>query len=457
MFKVEDLNDAYNPAYSEWLEGYVHGLAAMDPVDRAKELRLDVQEEDEDGIYADYLDYVEEWTWAAKLQQQELTSIYVRHLAYTEKQFPCDCGETHVLTTKSSSKPKITYDDPRVLIHEQCWYQTVVKAVKGILERLKGNQASFRLPVPIEELLTKIVKWRLNQNGQTVDLLPYDQFMEVWHKKTATGQDSERAKKMIQQLDVADQLVISQTRNRCETKIPEKAKKILFHYPHEEHGLHVLCNVIGEQKAREMVKWMVKERRKIYPQYVDLLSWNSIKESMTTCQECTEKNYPVATALTIFGIYYGPPGVGKTTSMNRSLFVGFDTDWIGIGIGWQSYSYLIKEKIPIITNQKYTFIGSGLKLIGVFKSDIRKIDKQPLDRVEAIERLMETSPKEVTLFQISNKEYFSDYLLRMELVQMLHKLIVNQAVNLRPFYRNEQDPEWLRRFPTLLRRKEKQT
>lgn len=70
----------------------------------------------------------------------------------------------------------------------------------------------------------------------------------------------------------------------------------------------------------------------------------------------------------------------KTSTQNLELFVGFDTDWIGIGKTWRDYGFILRRRIPIVTNQPEIFIGSGLKIFGIVRSKIRcGTDGKPSD------------------------------------------------------------------------------
>lgn len=76
------------------------------------------------------------------------------------------------------------------------------------------------------------------------------------------------------------------------------------------------------------------------------------------CEYCHPPPYPDPSVL---GVYYAPPGAGKTTTQNKEYLIAYDTDWIGKGMTWREVSPLLRWKIPILTNQCEGFVGSGPK------------------------------------------------------------------------------------------------
>lgn len=141
---------------------------------------------------------------------------------------------------------------------------------------------------------------------------------------------------------------------------------VLLHFPQSDHGLHALRATLSSTEFQDVLSWMNRIRRKLGSK--EKITMDQILDKEAKCKFC---RYPRRPGLSPASICYGPPSFGKATVMDRENFVGFDTDLIGIGLKWSSYSILLLRDIPIVTNQPETFVGSGLKIYGAMSHNIR--------------------------------------------------------------------------------------
>lgn len=93
---------------------------------------------------------------------------------------------------------------------------------------------------------------------------------------------------------------------------------------------------------------------------------DDLNAAIQQCRLCKTAIYKLRTT-SIFGIYAGLLEVGKSTALAKGLLVGFDTDWVGLGLIWRDYSPILRLQIPIITNQPAIFIGSGVRIVAIAK------------------------------------------------------------------------------------------
>lgn len=430
-----------------WLNSYVEKISSMTEQERREENRADYIEESQ--LYPDYLDYVEEWEWHQKEQKHSLLQSFILAQSKTHRKMECTCEEgEHVFTTmKEPEKGDVITDSPALYIYGKCWYKTLSIKVDEVLEQLK--QPQIRLPKTIESIMIQVSRWRMVTSEQTPFLLPYEAFEKIWWDKSITGKTSETAKALLSQLSWVERDQIKIMKSQNESQIPKHKWKKLLDFPHSDHGLHALKDAISEANFQTVWSFMNKWRTKIQPQ--SAIDISELERKISKCKLCQKGKYPAA--LSNPGVYYAPPGCGKTTAQNKELLVGLDTDWIGVGPTWADYSPIFNMKIPIITNQYTIFEGSGFKVIGVTKKNVRKDSEgRPLTTQRELDQFERKHPQGVIFTQIPSKKFVSDYATHLQLTSHLQKLIKNFAINLLPFYTNEMNEEWLNKYPKLLRK-----
>lgn len=428
-------------AYTAWLSNYTEKLKQMDSLERSFEQRNDYHEECQAEV--DYLDYVEEWLWHAETKARETISRFIAQASKRHIKIKCKGGHTHQLTTVNQPEAGDTIvDDPSQIIYQQCWYTHLAETGNKAIQHLK--RPNVQLPDPIEHMMTRIIQLKLAVDGITPLLLPMDIFQSVWW----TGEDrTSVAKALMKAMNPTAKRELLTQKARAVPQI--QSKEILLDFPDSDHGMHVLQDQLSESDFNEIVTFTNKLRTRIDIK-ARRISLESLAERRLICKFCKEG---VSGGLSIFGIYYAPPGCGKTTSQEEGILVGYDTDWIGVGATWLDYGTLLRKRIPIITNQPEVFIGSGVKILGIVRSDIRRgADGKPLDNPDRLMSWAKSQSRNV--YFIRTQLYLSDFATTLQILAVMQQTIANHCINLLPFYKDQQDPEWAKRFAKMLRRKE---
>lgn len=431
--------------YHAWLSKYTEKINQMDEFERRLENRQDYREESQ--IYPDYLDYVEEWEWLADEQLIELKSKIIQAYSKRHQKLKCKCGMEHILTTfDCADKGDVVTNDPSRIIYNTCWYVTISEELANIKSVLKHQD--LRFADPVHNMLHDIIQWRLVDNNTTPILLPYETFKAIWWSPKDVALLSKDLLKTMKFSNVS-QLV--HKREDQTPKIKDEGKRVLLNFPESDHGFHQLMSALQHQE-KAVFNWMNKQRASI-GKSTDMISYDVYQAKKRTCKACKLGKY---SGLSVSGIYYAPPGGGKTTTLNRGLLVAFDTDWIGVGITWREYGFLLRRGIPILTNQPEIFIGCGLKIIGILPHDIRKVSGVPLDTYKHLRHWANQHSRNVLFIDVKRGEYLAHYVLRLQSIQLIQQMIANYSINQKPFYENETTIDWLKAFPKLLRNREKQ-
>lgn len=431
-------------SYSDWLDAYSIKLGEMTPEQIAKENHQD--ERHPSQTYADYLDYVDEWKWYHQQQVQELTRATI--YTYSRRNQRLKCGNHyHTLSlSKEESDPDTIFTDEERAPHTRCWYKTIRTQVEEILSQL--TTAKVRLADPLEIALTRIATWRLVDSGTTPTLLPLDVFTAIWWQADAHGGEKRVAQQLLERLQEHDREFISRLRHIQSTEAQPPKEGVLLWYPESDHGVHALRKAMAENDFRELLRFVNKARKRRGE--TRHITYQDIIRKEAKCKHCSARKTP--RKLSTRGIYFAPPGFGKTTALNEELLVGFDTDWIGRGVTWRELSPLLTAEIPIITNQHAGFIGSGLKVHGAFHTDVRlDVRGIPFTTKEQLRAVQATQPKNLDFEEEKDEVYFADVALKLQIKQILQLLIADYSVNKRPFYELPEDAEWTRKWTRLIR------
>lgn len=425
-------------AYQKWLADYTANLSSKDLIERKEEERLDYRHPSQ--AYPDYLDYVEEWEWSAEQQANQLLSTVILSFSKAKRMVACKCGVSHQMSIVNQ-KGFVSMKDADAA--SSCWYLTIRESVHNVLNSLRRNQT--RLPSVIESMMSRIMTWQMVGINQTPTLLPFEVFKEIWW----TVEEEDRfsiGQNFLRELKYSDQDMIRIQKNIRKPE-PTETKDILLHFPHEQHGMHSLLTALGDSEFSVVLSWINKNRRKLGSR--ERISMRMVRERMFNCEFCRNTS---SAGLTTAGIYYAPPGMGKTTAMNRELFIGLDTDWLGVGLTWMDYRLILKKRIPILTNQKHLFRECGYRVVGMYSDHIRLMPNgEPYTTVSEIRKEVGTMGNDAWIYY-APKKYMTDEILKLEIYVILQRMVANYAINLLPFYENEKTAEWTLTFPKLNRR-----
>lgn len=171
----------------------------------------------------------------------------------------------------------------------------------------------------------------------------------------------------------------------------------------QDHGFHRL--MILRHDAKKILGMINNIRSCSSPP----ITGEEIALGVLGCKHCqnNERSYAVSPP----GVYYAPPGAGKSTALTEGYFVGIDTDWL---LHSSHYSVMIQpfvaENIPVLTNQYHLACHSGERFFGYFNPAILRLNPQgipytPLSEIKAAESTLRSD-----LFLIYGNKYLSDAL-----------------------------------------------
>lgn len=396
-------------------------------------------------LYPDYLDYKEEWEWASQDMLSDLKQSFIYRMSVNRLAMQCDCGHTHILIQYGDVEGESTriVNHPTQIPSNYCWYQTIEREITQMQKQLHAGAAEF--PNSISKNLYFIMQWSLSKTGRTPTLLPFEVYKEIWWNHDITGGSTEMAKVLLK-------LLAPETKPVCQTKTVNKPEFERYFFTSNEvvqdHGFHNFYrSLFGLQGA--VIKIMNRLRRSV-GLYGEGIKEKHIQASIGRCPQC--KKYPMD-KMSIFGIYAALPGSGKTTAQTKGLFIGFDTDWIGIGPTWEDYSYLLRHHIPIITNQPKLFIGSGVKIQLMLSPHIRK-DRlgRPMGSFTETKMWAKASKSEVNLILLQNKRrYVTDAILLAQMCAHLQVININMFLNAETMWTNPEEMEWHNNYGARLR------
>lgn len=435
-----------NSAYVDWLNDYQTKVSQMS----AEEVRKENHETDRhpSQVYADYLDYVDEWSWHQKEQVSALTSATVYSLSLRRQKIQCGEHE-HTLArikTEQDNTECTVVDLPNRAIHHECWYRTIRNTVESVLNN--STRANVRMPDPLETALTRIASWKLTKSDTSPTLLPFDTFKTVWWSAAENGGTSKLAHDMLERLNLADRQHVAEMRTREIPETKPTQNKIVYWFPHSDHGFHTLYRALGHDEFNKVLRFLNNARRQRGAQ--DRIKMEDISRKIESCILC-QANGPHR-LMSHPGIYYAPPGIGKTTAMDKELLIGFDTDWVGTGITWYELSPLLNMKIPIVTNQNEGFVGSALKIVGTYHANIRTDEWGiPYTTVANIEAHAKAQPINCDFTRVDDGTHLADWILHMQVKQVLQNMIAEHCINSMPFYRSGIDEEWSKVWTKLIK------
>jgi len=427
-------------SYVDWLNQYTERIEQMDPIERKAERREDYRHSSQ--VYPDYLDYIEEWESLAYEKVNEIHSSLIFNMGNFHLRMQCKCGVTHHFC-KFNNKQNIpehytVVDDPRQVTYNQCWYVYTREQVKKTIQNLReGNR---RLPDPVENLLSTIVQIKMVELDQTGFVLPFEAWKKLWFDLDNKGSITKESKQVNATLTHEAKTNIQFAKLGLLPTVDRK--EVLLHFPHSDHGLHSLRKNLRDQVFTEILNFMNRKRKELG--FRAKITLKDILEKEEQCEHCCDE---YVTGLPPQAIYYAPPGCGKTTVLNKELLVAFDTDWIGVGLNWRDYSPLLSRGISIITNQSHIFIGCGLKIIGCAKKSIRR----QLTTLEHVKEFARSQSRNMILLVIPDSKFLADYITKLQILALISNTISASVLSEQPFYKNNNEPHWIRRFAQLRR------
>lgn len=328
-------------------------------------------------LYAEYVDYVEEWKYDFERKLHQIRRDFIYQMLSLRRQ-TIQCGDhTHAFTPVEDSEA-IHFPRPDAYIDPNaCWYKTILTAEEFIV-RQPHSPAVATLSVTEQEFLKRMTRLGLLQDSQTSTLLSFQQYRTLWWDDQ-TRDNAMRILNMSEPNPITN--VILQARHDLPppraawvTPVSEPNHQILdASVIANDHGLHALLRVRNDSKHILDVINQVRSQSKT-PGY-SLIEPAHVAASMKTCPSCAHIKSRGFTSPT--GVYYAPPGNGKTTAMAKELFIGVDTDWLLANSSFNTIiAPFLTRDIPVLTNQLSLSLHAGERFFGSFDESRLRSDER---------------------------------------------------------------------------------
>lgn len=421
------------PVYSDTLSNYLERVENFTPTERSAHLREDYFEEDQ--LWPEYLDYCEDWEYyfEDKLKQVRMDFIFS---VLAKRRQTIMCGtHTHTFSTDPNDQGAdvIITNTDATLNEESCWFYTLTVAERWLNDHDSAKKAS-RLSVPETVYLKKMISLRLVLDSNTTPTkLDFKQFQTRWWKQDTRRRALELLEESMPNNDYFKiQEAIEQLREEHPVAKPKwlhpstEQPQVIFGnaelYTH--HGLHALMRVRSDSHAIfDIINDIRSEDANHFP-----LKAERLAEAMEKCKHCTTiKPSSQAVTTTFCGVYYSPPGNGKTTALETEAFVGVDTDWL---LKMSDFNTMLapflRRGIPILTNQYHLSVNAGTKFIGTFNTSHLRIDpitQQPYTTLrEILSARMVMKDDLLVITHADDTKYFTHDLLSLLRIQHIYEL-----------------------------------
>nr|UNI73907.1 MAG: hypothetical protein [brine shrimp partiti-like virus 2] len=383
--------DVYKP--SPTASAYFSRVEAMTSSELDDHLERNYSHESQ--LWPDYLDYVEEWKWNINHKLVNTRKDFIFQVL-AKKHQTVKCGD-HYHTFSDVPVPGedvIVFSRPDDYVNvSSCWYQTMIATDHAVTNH-PDLVRSITLTEPEAAFLRRMTGLRIANEGRTTPhLLSFDDFRRKWWSQ----ESREAAMALIEKSEIPTPPPLTPppvsqphhlghtsstdkftegsaepTKNLIlplieELPIPKpqwfaRDTRIIFPEPKvvRDHGLH---NLLFARTDRKAVFNLINEIRSLAGSYA--ISPHALADAISECQRCNHNTSRPNTTIPM--LLYAPPGSGKSTVLERRLFVGLDTDWL---ISLSDFNTVVapflKMSIPVITNQYHLGLSSSEKLFGYY-------------------------------------------------------------------------------------------
>lgn len=356
----------------EGLSLYYDRVASMDDRQLGEHLRSSYTTEE--NAWPDYLDYVDEWQWHFKESMSRTRKDFIFTTLVVRRQ-RVKCGTHHHYFTDDPADhhPEAVYFPRTDTFIEPgvCW-NVLLQISDDKLQSTRALQSSAQLTMPEIEYVRRLAGIRLISKGITPRQLSYDEFRTKWwgQESEATAHSllqeqttiSEEMGLLKQSLPPAKPQWVADTNGEVDTILPS-------HTVANDHGLHAV--LLATHNGARILKTI--NRIRLLSPVQDPIEPQDIAEAIRMCPRCTGD--PPATGPTLPGVYYAPPGNGKTTCLNERHFCGVDTDWLVKMSDFQTViAPFLQLDVAVITNQYHLATNAGEKFFGLFDAAHLRLD-----------------------------------------------------------------------------------
>lgn len=433
------------------VETYYARLESMTHLERAEHLRNDYR--DQHHEWPDYLDYVDDWKYLyrEKLSLTRKDFIFTA-LALRKQTIPCG-NHFHTFSTTPQATDTIVITRPDAYMDvTSCWYKTIFQTDEQIAPSIL--QSAITLAVPESEWLKRMVGLRLIQEGSTATQLSFDEFSTLWWGKESKTQairilhasqpphiqaepsstPIEDAKhKTVQAEPFSIEAEVAEMRMNlpapiAKWAIPGSGTILPIDNVLSDHGLHLL--MLARTDWIDIFHTIINMRK---PYDHGSTTTEDLGRHMNMCYRCQRiaRHAKIETPSDQFayirpnstfpGVYYAPPGNGKTTVMERGLFIGIDTDWLLRNSDFNNViAPFLKFNLPIITNQYGLAVNAGQKFIGCYSPSLLRTDDsgQPYTTQDEVELASELFKQDACFYKTDG--YVYDNLVQLIRLQYLY-------------------------------------
>jgi hypothetical protein len=412
------------------INDYLHYEASLNEEDKRLHFREDYQEADQ--AWAEYLDYIDEWQYAYKFRLNAtvvdfIFSVLIKH----QVRMHCN-GHTHIFV----SDPKFTSDIDNIVLltsidqhinAKVCWYEVLSDTSRQLTVLDSGAKAP-RLSVPEAQFIKRATQMNLMiKDGQTHKQLDFDQFKSKWW----TQESKDLAFKIFNESETPLVTPTNEIINLVKEDLHVERKHkgewlgvsslqedniLTSDQVCESHGFHLLLKNAPSPRIVLSLINGIRRRGKRH----SLIDEKSLLNCVLNCQKCNLTGNNPTSLPSPFGIYYAPPGNGKTHALDEGFIVGVDTDWLNHS---STFDVIIKpfldNDIPVITNQYDLIPLSGYRLFGIFNNNsLRTNGSYPFTSITEIVAAERSFKDDLLIFHVNN--YFSDNLLLLYLAQFVY-------------------------------------
>lgn len=430
--------------YQKELEAYHARISNMSSDEYRHYMREDYEFEDEFDAIPEYLDYVETWDSDFHYQACKYSkSFIVDDLCKRNAKVKCGDHEhvfsllpNEMFNSVKQTGQYIQLTTETFINADACWYRNVLQSIHRLRDQTKPGMMD--LTEPDFEYFTSIIA-----NGGYLKMVDRDEIIKPEYVSTKEQRKTYNAFKTMWYHGCSEKVdndtpAVTQIKNTIGTAGTQKLiagvvnikrkrgfdsslfnERITLLYGdtmNERHDFHIAYRLFGHE-AKQMLSLMNTIRSKAHDHEPtrDTLKTKAIEKAMEDCKLC-KKSGPQSWSTP--GIYYAPPGNGKTTALEKGFLAAFDTDWLTSGIHEQELTFLLERNIPIVTNQ-YTAFGNGMtKMIGFFNPDhvrLRPMDGEPFTEIKDVENFAKQNSQQFSLLTYSANTYLYHRLLDMRL------------------------------------------
>ncbi|APG78207.1 hypothetical protein [Wuhan Millipede virus 4] len=421
------------------LNEYYSKIESFSKDEMDSHLRTNYREESQE--WPDYLDYVEEWQWhfKEKMSQTRKDFIYT-YLSKRRVRIQCD-DHTHTFSDSPIGGENVVhFPSPDAYVNPSaCWYKRLL-AAEDELSSDDNPTGPARLTIPEATVLKRLTGIRLVRENNTPELLDFSTFKRMWwsnptYEKAVQLLEASKLPPLKHSTPSVPASDVTEIIMGAREDLPlapanwigkhANGPDVIMFDPNSieaQHGLHLL--LLGRRDWEAIINTINRIRQTVREDSV-LTSDGIFRHMDRFCRHCDffkDKNAARArrddpgweTAVnqhlrpSPVGVYYSPPGNGKTTAMDRGLFIGIDTDWLIHSSDFNTVvAPFLNMGLPVLTNQYDLATNSGEKFFGTFNPNHLRTDEfgrvyTSLEEIEAAKKLFGDD-----LHIVQTNQYFS--------------------------------------------------